>query len=363
MSSTPSTAQSSRLWARLAEFPVTIKRASCTQQRLSGATSFERITTTVVLNGAGATGRGEDAGYSPDDQTAYPSHFDAVIAPSLAGQWTLDSFSRHVASLELYGTPPQMPGADSFRLWALESAALDIALRQAGTNLARALDMPLRPVRFCLSMGLGSPPSAERVCAWLEADPAVEFKLDASLQWTPDLMRELAATGAVRVVDIKGHYTGDWIDNRPDPELYANIAQLLPDVIIEDPLLNDDTSAALGEGGLARAAYDAPVHSLADAQSISPRPSAINIKPTRFGTFASLLETIEWCQAQRMPMYGGGQFELGWGRTQAQTLASLFYADAANDVAPTAYHSATPGDDVPRSPLQVPDTPGFGFDA
>ena len=34
-------------------------------------------------------------------------------------------------------------------------------------------------------------------------------------------------------------------------------------------------------------------------------------------------------------MYGGGQFELGHGREQIQRLASLFYADGPNDVAPS----------------------------
>ena len=60
-------------------------------------------------------------------------------------------------------------------------------------------------------------------------------------------------------------------------------------------------------------------------------------------------------------MYGGGQFELGVGREQIQAVASLFYPDAANDVAPSAYNTATPGDDLPRSPLPAPfDVPGFG---
>ena len=50
-------------------------------------------------------------------------------------------------------------------------------------------------------------------------------------------------------------------------------------------------------------------------------------------------------------MYGGGQFELGRGRAQIQNLASVFYPDTPNDVAPGAYNLGEPRDDLPRSPL------------
>jgi len=54
-----------------------------------------------------------------------------------------------------------------------------------------------------------------------------------------------------------------------------------------------------------------------------------------------------------IPLYGGGQYELGIGRTHIQLLAAIFYADAPNDVAPVAFPSAKPTDDVPASPLDV----------
>ena len=58
-------------------------------------------------------------------------------------------------------------------------------------------------------------------------------------------------------------------------------------------------------------------------------------------------------------MYGGGQFELGHGRRQIQMLASLFYPDGPNDVAPSAYNEGDPRPDLPTSPLPPPD--GIGF--
>jgi hypothetical protein len=62
-------------------------------------------------------------------------------------------------------------------------------------------------------------------------------------------------------------------------------------------------------------------------------------------------------------MYGGGQFELGVGRGQIQVLASLFYADGPNDVAPGGYNETEPRTGLPRSPLEPPPRPiGFSWE-
>jgi hypothetical protein len=58
-------------------------------------------------------------------------------------------------------------------------------------------------------------------------------------------------------------------------------------------------------------------------------------------------------------MYGGGQFELGPGRTQIQKLASVFYADGPNDVAPREYNEGPARPGLARSPLPAPEGPGL----
>ena len=64
-----------------------------------------------------------------------------------------------------------------------------------------------------------------------------------------------------------------------------------------------------------------------------------------------------------MTLYGGGQFELGVGRGQIQALASLFYADSANDVAPGSYNAPEPSPGLPESPLEPPsDLTGFSWE-
>jgi hypothetical protein len=62
-------------------------------------------------------------------------------------------------------------------------------------------------------------------------------------------------------------------------------------------------------------------------------------------------------------MYGGGQFELGYGRGQVQALASVFYADGPNDVAPGVYNEPVPRAGGPGSPLAPPERPaGFSWE-
>jgi hypothetical protein len=105
--------------------------------------------------------------------------------------------------------------------------------------------------------------------------------------------------------------------------------------------------------------FDAPIHSVADVRALPVEPGWLNIKPSRFGTTARLLECIEDCAAHGIQMYGGGQFELGVGRRQIQVLASLFYAGGPNDVAPREYNMGEPRPGLPQSPLESPEAVGF----
>jgi hypothetical protein len=145
----------------------------------------------------------------------------------------------------------------------------------------------------------------------------------------------------------------------PDPVLYRTLAERFPDAVIEDAALHDECREALS-GALDRLSFDAPIHSLADVDALPVDPRWLNIKPSRFGSVRRLLECIEACEQRGIRMYGGGQFELDRGRSQIQTLASVFYADTPNDVAPSDYNLGVPSDDLPRSPLPAFTAVGFG---
>ncbi|MDX6413459.1 MAG: hypothetical protein QOH23_869, partial [Gaiellaceae bacterium] len=108
-----------------------------------------------------------------------------------------------------------------------------------------------------------------------------------------------------------------------------------------------------------RLSFDAPIHSVADVRALPVSPGFMNIKPSRFGRVERLLECIEHCEAEGIRMYGGGQFELGVGRRHIQVLASLFYADGPNDVAPSEYNAGEPRPGLPQSPLASAEALGF----
>jgi L-alanine-DL-glutamate epimerase-like enolase superfamily enzyme len=353
------------------DLPVDVERISTRQLELPG--SWPRVTTLVQLHGGGEVGTGEDIAYSGVTQDA----LTAAFAPlDVAGSWTIGSLSSHLDAQQV-GAPkdPHMDDKPGFHRWAVESAALDLALRQAGINLATLLDESWRPVQVSLSMGLGDPASTELLERWLERDPTITFKLDTSPQWSDEIVQRLAALGtAVSTVDFKGLYRGDWkVQDPVDPELYARVARELPAALLEDADLTHEVRAALDADALGRLTWDYPILAPSDVPGVEGRvtgfahelPAAINIKPSRFGTIDSLLATIELCDANGIPCYAGGQFELGVGRTHVQSIASLCFPDGPNDCAPALFHTAQPDSaDAPLGPVTPPaGHVGFGWDA
>jgi L-alanine-DL-glutamate epimerase-like enolase superfamily enzyme len=337
------------LYARLARLPIEIARHRLERAETEVSSGFTRVTTTVVLEGAGVEGRGEDVTYDSGDHEVFPEL-------ALEGRFTVEEASRALDGLDLFaGRVPKWPASTDYRRWGLESAVLDLALRQAGLSLGEALARPYRPVRFVVSTRL-DPRS------WLAVDPELEFKLDPTSEWDRPTMEALAATGSVRVLDFKAFYTGTVVEQRPDPELYRAAAELFADAVLEDPALIPETLAAL-DRAIDRLAFDAPIHSLDDIDALPVRIRHVNIKPSRFGTLERLLDCVEECERRGIVMYGGGQFELGIGRGQIQALASLFYPDAPNDVAPREYNEPEPRAGLQRSPLAPPVRPlGFSWE-
>jgi hypothetical protein len=270
-----------------------------------------------------------------------PEAHDGRADAPLAGSWTLDSFS---AALEI---------AEPHRRWAHESGALDLALRQEGRSLADALDREPRPVRFVVSAALGGDdeqPSSAALRRWLDLYPSMRFKLDPTSAWDDALVAELAATGAVDTVDLKAYYRTEDAPP-PDVELYRRVAEGFPEAWIEDPALTAETERVL-EPHRDRITWDAPIHSVADVEALAYPPRTLNSKPSRFGSLRAVFDFYDHCEERGIALYGGGMFELGPGRGQIQYLASLFHADAPNDVAPGAYNAPEPRPGLPESPLE-----------
>jgi len=298
---------------------------------------------------AAPVGAGEDVTYD-----AAEHDLDRLPRLDVRGSWTIDSFSERLDHEDLFprGEPSQAAYRD-YRRWAFESAALDLALAQAGRSVEAVLGRQARPVRFVSSTRTAS------LAGWLALYPALRFKLDATPEWTDELVAELAARGNVDVVDLKGAYHGTPVDNPADASLYRRVAELLPETWIEDPALTPAADAALAPHR-ERITWDAPIHSWADVEALPFAPRCLNSKPSRFGSLARLLEFYERCEDAGIALYGGGQFELGVGRGQIQLLAGLFHPDAPNDVAPGGYNESAPRAGLPVSPLDpLPVRAGF----
>src|SRR5213080_1384783 len=100
------------LFDAVADLPLVIEEYALDRLERDVSSSFTRVSTVVRLYGAGTEGVGEDVVY------------DAVPQP------------------------PQREVSRRYRHWTFESAALDLALRQASMPLHEAVGREPRPVRF-----------------------------------------------------------------------------------------------------------------------------------------------------------------------------------------------------------------------
>ncbi|WP_226480651.1 hypothetical protein [Natrinema amylolyticum] len=352
---------------RIADLSVAIDDVSTERLERKTSSEFTRVTTELSLSGPGpdgdetATGRGEDVTYETTDH----DRLAETGLPDLTGEWTIDSFSDRLESVDLFpGGAPDREVFRNYRRWGLESAALDLALRQAETDLGSELGRSADPVRFVASTRLGEPPTTDRLESLRERVPTLEFKLDPIPEWDDDLVAaigETVGTDAVRILDLKGRYEGTDVDVPADPALYERVLEAFPEAVIEDPALTDETRPLFEDPAVReRVSWDAPIHGLADVEALPWEPDWLNVKPSRFGSLESLCETLAYCEERDVRLYGGGQFELGVGRGQIQLLASLRYPDGPNDVAPRAYNDPAVGDGLPESPLEPPANPA-GF--
>ncbi len=303
----------------LADLVLTVEDYSLEGLRAQINPEFDRFTTIVSINGGGQSGLGEDVVYAAEEHLEYEA-----LGPvhDLAGSRPLGEFCELIESLDLFPTPPQMEASRLYRIWAFESAALDLALRQNGLSLARALRREPRAMNYVASTRLDEPPTLEPVTKRLALDPTLRFKLDATSSWTPGIIEGLVATGAVDSIDFKGMYKGTPVDQGADPVLYRRVVEAFPQAWLEDPDLSSAEAMAVLAEEHHRITWDAPIHAIADIEALPFAPRMVNIKPSRIGRLSELCDTYDYCAAHGIGAYGGGQSELGVGRGQAQYLAA-----------------------------------------
>ena len=344
-------------YARLAGLPIAVERCELLPLVRDTSSGFTKVSIVVRLGGGGHVGEGEDITWDQIDQIEFLRGGDRLVW--LRGARTFDEFSTLLGLSNLFPVEPIRDGARFYRRWAFESAALDLALRQSGLSLYDVVGLPVRPVNFVASVRLGEPPSLVPLHARLRVDPELRFKLDPTISWGDNLVEELARLGCVDVVDMKGFYRNSEVAMDADAALYRRVIEGLPDAWIEDPALEDSTAGLL-ERHRDRITWDEPIQSVSHIEALPWPPAMLNVKPSRFGSVRAVFDTYDYCAAHGIGAYSGGMFEQGPGRGQLQYLASLFHADAPNDVAPAGYNLPSPSRGLPHSPV-APEPHPTGF--
>jgi hypothetical protein len=334
---------------RLFALPLEIERGELAglEHRLADGV---RWTTLVRLVGRGEEGLGEDVTFDADDRRAF---FDAGLPADLDAVRTFGDMAALLDEAELTAVRPRWDAVRRYRRFAVEAAALDLALRQRGLGLPEALGRSTAPLRFVVSKRVESP---AEVIALLDRYPGARLKLDLTPAWSEEAASAIADTGAVVTVDLKGTAPGSSVHVAPDAVLYERVARLFPGAWLEDPGLTPETARVLAPHR-ERIAWDEPIGSAGDVPADA---GAVNVKPARIGSIEGVLSVLGRCAELGIPTYGGGQSEIGPGRGQSQVLASLFSPGAPNDLAPIAYNEAEPEQAPPVSPL-APGDPVKGF--
>jgi hypothetical protein len=297
----------------LRELPLTIEHMKVTH-----IVRPHRTTAIVHLEGGGESGYGEEVTFQAAD----------LLPASAREHWSFagsfEEFSRWLASSDLFERSPEYEVVRNYRRWAFEAAALDLALRQAAVRFDEIVGRAPEPVHFVVSPAPG----------FSHFPDGARLKIDA-IDLRPGL--------PVDVIDFK--QLGDQAAVEAALELY-------PYALLEDP-------PVVVPG--ARVSWDIPITSAEEVRRLPERPSAINVKPARLGSLGVVFDMYEFCSAEGIAVYGGGQHELGPGRGQIQMLASLFHPRAPNDVAPSGYNEPDTVAGLPTSPLEITPRVGFGI--
>jgi L-alanine-DL-glutamate epimerase-like enolase superfamily enzyme len=337
----------SDLYGEIKSLPVIVESVSFEGKRIeTERQTFER--TIIRVRGDDATGFGEDV--TRPIEAHEQLREDGLPLPT--GDWTIETFSDALDTdpVRLERTVPRE--TPEHLRWAIESAALDLALKQAGRTLATVLDRVYEPMAFVVSPRLGDPPRTRPVDRFLDTNPNIEFKIDVPDTPSDELLSTLAGTGAIRVLDLKAQYDSD-VGAPADSNLYRRLFEIFPNALIEDPAVTDATRPVLEEYS-DRISWDAPITSVESIKNLPWEPTVLNIKPCRSGSLESLCRILEYAFQHDIELYGGGMFELDAGRAHSQAIASLFYPNSPNDLAPPVYHQYQADKSYPSSPLDPP---------
>jgi L-alanine-DL-glutamate epimerase-like enolase superfamily enzyme len=300
-----------RLQRRLIELPLSVEKAHVALDaiELPSYPDEPRPSSTIALAGGQQTGTGENVAWSRDDHHNFQRQIDTG---DYTHRGSLGSFLRAIGAI--------VP--DAYQRAAIESAAVDLALRQARTNLEELAASDFSDTRYVRSFAASPDPLPELV-AHREQNPEIEIKLDVHPAWEEETLERLANLRNISVLDFKHQGT---------PATQTAVAEALPAPWLEDPgQLGERPSGILAR----RFSLDAALTS-GNPEDMLRRmnPAAVNLKVPRMGGVLALLRAAAFCEVEKRPFYFGGMFEVSVGRAQARELASLLAPGGPNDLAP-----------------------------
>ena len=344
------------LYDAVRDLPLEIEGYELDLLELQARPDFLRKTTVVRLDGGDEEGIGEDVTYDGEEHDRLQARGPDL---PLAGSWTLHSFSEHLATLPLFEAEPAQHAYYDYRRWAFESAALDLALRQAGRSLGHAIGRErstglVRGLRWARRSTVdGAAPRMARAVPRPSVQARRHLGLDGRAR------RGARGDGRRGLDRLQGPVPRHRRRHTSRPcSSTAGLPKVCPTAWLEDPGLTDETTAVL-EPHRERVTWDAIIHSVEDIEALPWVPRTVNVKPSRFGSVERLFAAYDYCEARGIGAYGGGQWELGTGRGHIQLLAALNHPSTPNDVAPREFN-LEPQPGLPSSPLTVtPRETGF----
>lgn len=299
-------------YAWLAALPLRVEGYELTVLELAVDDDYTRLMTVVHLHGDRQEGHGEDTTYAPVPQLAFRA---AEPVLPLAGEWTLDSFSAHLGTLDLFPAgagPPDFLTSAAGRLrarhWTLPYAKP--GCRWPSRSVARH-----DPSRLLSHRGPQAP--VDTVDAHLTLYPRQRFKPMLSQAWDDASVEALASTGMVDVVDLKRQYDEAVpVAVRPDPRLYRRVLRAFDKAWIEDPGVSAATEPVLRDH-YDRIAWDVPIRAAADIANRRVKPRMINMKPSRFGSVRALMDAYDHCarSGSRRTAADGSRWDRGGRRS------------------------------------------------
>ena len=169
------------------------------------SSDFTRLSTVIRMRGGGEEGVGEDVTYDALDHVALQ---EAGPVLPLAGSYTIDSFCGLLEGLDLFPAPPVREVSRLYRRWGFESAALDLALRQAGRSLAAGARTRAAPghVRGVAAARRAADDRAGRAGA--RSLPDLRFKLDPDERLERRADRRAGRDGRGRLGRLQGLLQG-----------------------------------------------------------------------------------------------------------------------------------------------------------